>query len=198
MAFAGPIPGYERVNRKPRMPGQDSAGIQIHGNQEDFDNGVYYFRIDVRAKRLVNYRLPSVTFSNYCGHHRSPGGSVGDYKPKSILNSISIMFNDVNDRVPFWSAGSIGQDYNETPVNSRIGEFHPRGTRIDIPSDSRLMTYLLYRCAKEQWVRIYYKTTNSCRWKPEIWHKPEIWKAEYEFPLLVTVGKTVWLHCVNR
>ena len=203
-AYAAPIPPREQVATNPGLRGSsgfDKQIVQLHANQEDFDNGVYFLRIDVRQRKLTNYRLPRATFTNYCGHFRTRGGSIGDYKPKSIYRTIKV-FDEVNGNfpIPLYWFSQPGQDHNETPVVYSMEEFHPRGTRLEIPSDSRLMSYILHRCRNTRpypWVRMQWRTMHSCRWKPEIWHKPSIWRDEYVSSLQVMQTKTVVLHCVN-
>jgi|GEM_PF-3328402 len=204
VASADPIPARERVYSNSRLPGGtgfDKQIVHLHGVQADFDNGVYFLRIDVHQKKLTNYRLPSVTFTNYCGHFRTNGGSIGDYKPKSISRLMTVRNETTDTQLPLWNLGNPGQDYNQTPIESRIGEFHPRGTRIDIPTDSPLMRLLLQKCKYMRpypYARITWETTHSCRWKPEIWHKPNLWKDEYLVPITSTmISKSVFLHCVN-
>lgn len=203
-SLAAPIPPRERVSTSPGLRGSngfDKQILQLHANQEDFDNGVYYLRIDVAQRKLTNYRLPRATFTNYCGHFRASGGSVGDYKPKSIYRNIKI-FDEANDNflLPLYSFSQPGQDHNDTPVVYSMSEFHPRGTQLSIPSDSRLMNLIIRKCRNMRpypWLRMHWSTTHSCRWKPEIWHKPGPWRDEYVSPLEVMVAKSVVLHCVN-
>lgn len=203
-AHSAPIPPREQVYNNTRLPGgagYDKQILQLRGNQEDFDNGVYFLRIDVAQRKLTNYRLPAVTFTNYCGHYRASGGSIGDYKPKSIYRTLKVFDEANGNRLEtlYWF-GRAGQDYNETPVVYTMNEFHPRGTQLSIASDSHLMAILIQRCRHVRpypWVRMQWQTAHSCRWKPEIWHKPNLWRDEYAAPLNVMDTKTVVLHCVN-
>lgn len=205
-AIAAPIPAREQVASPARLPGGtgfDKRALAVHGTTENFNNGVYYLRIDVAQRKLTNYRLPSATFTNYCGYHRVSGGRIGDYKPKSISRSILVHEQVDAPLLTLWQHGRGGEDYNETPLAHTFPEFHPRGTRLEIPSDSRLMNFILHRCRNTRpypWVRITWRTDHSCRWKPELWHKPELWRDEYEvrYPSTLMITKTLVLHCVNR
>ena len=202
-ACAAPVPPSEQVFSNSRLPGGagfDKQIIQLHANQEDFDNGVYFLRIDVRQRKLTNYRLPRVTHTNYCGHHRASGGAIGDYKPKSILRTVKILHEPSGTQTAVQWFGRYGQDYNETPVVHTLPEFHPRGTQIAINSDSGLMSMILQKCRSQRpypFVQMNWQGSHACRWKPEIWHKPSLWADEYAAPLGARITQNVVLHCVN-
>jgi hypothetical protein len=202
-AFAAPIAPAEQVYNITRLPGGtgfDKQIVQLHANSEDFDSGMYFLRIDVRQRKLTNYRLPRATYTNYCGHYRRSGGSIGDYKPKNIYRTLKILHEPTGMEMAIFHFGRHGQDYNETPVVQPIAEFHPRGTRIDIPSDSGLMSMILQKCRSMRpvpQVVLTWQTAHSCRWKPEIWHKPSSWADEYRPSLAARVRLNVVLHCVN-
>jgi hypothetical protein len=203
-ALATPVPPSEVVYSNPRIPGStgyDKQILQLHAEQEDFDNGTFFIRVDMRQGKVTNFRLPRATFTNYCGQYRSSGGSIGDYKPKSIYRTLKVLVEPRNIEWSVYHFGRSGQDYNETPVVHTFAEFHPRGTQINIPADSDLMAMILRKCRNQRpypFVQMIWQTSHLCRWKPEIWHKPNLWEDEYRFPFAARITKNVVLHCVNR
>jgi len=201
-AHARPISPVESVYRSTSLRGGigfDKQIIQLFGTEEEF-TGVYFLRIDVRQRKLTNYRLPRATFTNYCGHYRESGGSIGDFKPKSIYRTIRILHEASGWEDVVFAFGQSGRDYNENPVQLNFNEFHPRGTKISLDPKSEVMTMLIDKCRNMRPVphfQMTWQTAHSCRWKPEIWHKPAPWSEEYVTPIRTRLTRNVHLQCVN-
>lgn len=199
-SFAAPVPPVEEIFRWRLTGGQgfDQEIVRVHGDSEEFESGFFYLRFDVRHQRLLDYRLPRFSVTQYCGYHRLNGGSVGDYKPKSVLSSI-FMVSASGSRLILWGAGTFGQDYNDTPIVNTY-DLSRRGSRIDLresPEQLRMLENLCRSGARQPKIRLQWGGFTRCRWKPEDWHKPVQFHIEYTPPLNAVIEKDVVVRCEN-